>query len=127
MKARPVLVYDGDCGFCTASAGAARRLLAPGCEFVAWQAADLDSLGVSRERARYEALWVTPGGQVHGGAQAVARLLLSAGGGWAVVGAVLALPPMRWCAHGLYRLVANNRSRLPGGAPACAAPRQGRP
>ncbi|MEV6685925.1 DUF393 domain-containing protein [Streptomyces sp. NPDC051130] len=124
MRTRPVLVYDGDCGFCTTSARAAQRLLRPACEFTAWQFADLDSLGVPRERAEYEALWVTPGGEVYGGAQAVAKLLLRAGGAWAVLGALLTLAPVRWIAHAVYRLVANNRGRLPGGTPACAAPPQ---
>lgn len=122
MRTRPVLVYDGDCGFCTASAGAAQRLLRPACDFTAWQSTDLDSLGVAQARAGYEALWVTPDGAVHGGAQAVAKLLLRAGGGWAVVGAVLTLPPVRWIAHAVYQVIANNRRRLPGGTGACAAP-----
>ena len=67
-------------------------------------------------------LWVTPAGAVHGGAQAVAKLLLSAPGGWPLVGALLTLPPVRWMAHGLYRLIARNRHRLPGGTAACALP-----
>ncbi|WP_411103901.1 thiol-disulfide oxidoreductase DCC family protein [Streptomyces sp. cmx-4-9] len=121
MRTHPVLVYDGDCGFCTASARTVRRLLDPRCEFTAWQAADLDSLGVSQERAEYEALWVTPRGEVYGGAQAVARLLLRAGGAWAVPGALLTLPPLRWIAHAVYRVVAANRRRLPGWTPTCAA------
>lgn len=100
----------------------ARRLVRPRCETVAWQHADLVSLGVTEERARHEALWVTPTGRVYGGAQAVAKALLSAGGVWSVVGAVLTLPPVRWVAHGLYRLVADNRGRLPGGTAACAVP-----
>ncbi|OKK16033.1 thiol-disulfide oxidoreductase [Streptomyces sp. CB00455] len=124
MRMRPVLVYDGDCGFCTASARAARRRLDPSCEFTPWQRADLHSLGVSQARAEYEALWVTPGGQVYGGAQAVAKLLLRTGGAWAVVGAVLTLAPVRWIAHGVYRIIAVNRQRLPGGTPACATPPQ---
>ncbi|MFF7177984.1 DCC1-like thiol-disulfide oxidoreductase family protein [Streptomyces sp. NPDC008121] len=122
MRTRPVLVYDGDCGFCTASAAAARRLLHPSCEFTAWQSADLALLGVPQERAEYEALWVTPVGAVYGGAQAVAKLLLRAGGGWAVLGAVLSLAPVRWIAHVVYRVIADNRGRLPGGKRACAAP-----
>ncbi|WP_053644382.1 MULTISPECIES: thiol-disulfide oxidoreductase DCC family protein [unclassified Streptomyces] len=122
MRTRPVLVYDGDCGFCTASVAVARRLLRPACEFTPWQSADLASLGVPRERAEYEALWVTPDGAVHGGAQAVARLLLRTGGGWAVLGAVLARAPVRWIAHAAYRVVANNRQRLPGGTRTCAVP-----
>lgn len=117
-----MLVFDGDCGFCTTSVGVARRLVRPRCDVVAWQHADLASLGVTAERARHEALWVTPTGRVYGGAQAVAKMLLSAGGVWSVPGAVLTLPPMRWVAHGVYRLVADNRGRLPGGTPACAVP-----
>ncbi|MFF7731403.1 DCC1-like thiol-disulfide oxidoreductase family protein [Streptomyces sp. NPDC007984] len=122
MRMRPVLIFDGDCGFCTTSVDLVQRLVRPRCEAVAWQHADLGSLGVAEERARHEALWVTPTGRVYGGAQAVAKVLLSAGGVWSVVGAVLTLPPVRWVAHGAYRLVADNRGRLPGGTPACAVP-----
>lgn len=122
MRRQPVLIFDGDCGFCTTSVGVVQRLLRPRCEVVAWQQADLDLLGVTAEQARYEALWVTPTGWVYGGAQAVAKLLLSAGGVWSVAGAVLTLPPVRWAAHGVYRLVAGNRMRLPGGTAACAVP-----
>ncbi|MGC0208048.1 thiol-disulfide oxidoreductase DCC family protein [Streptomyces levis] len=121
MRTRPVLIFDGDCGFCTMSVGVVQRLVRPRCEVVAWQQADLTSLGVTEERARYEALWVTPTGRVYGGAQAVAKILLSGGGVWAVAGALLTLPPVRWAAHGVYRLVADNRARLPGGAGACAS------
>ncbi|MEU7486858.1 DUF393 domain-containing protein [Streptomyces sp. NPDC042319] len=122
MRTLPVLVYDGDCGFCTSAVGLAERYVRPRCEVTPWQRAPLASFGVAQQRAEYEALWVTPTNAVHGGAQAVAKLLLSAGSGWAVLGAVLTLPPMRWIAHGVYRLISNNRQRLPGGTPACALP-----
>ncbi|MFI9243918.1 thiol-disulfide oxidoreductase DCC family protein [Streptomyces sp. NPDC053086] len=122
MRTRPVLVYDGDCGFCTASVALAQRWIRPRCDSTARQTADLEALGVSRQRAAYEALWVTPDGTVYGGAQAVAKLLASARGGWAVAGAVLQLAPMRWAAHGLYRVIARNRHRLPGSTSACALP-----
>ncbi|MFC4957011.1 DUF393 domain-containing protein [Streptomyces mauvecolor] len=124
MRTRSVLVYDGDCAFCTSSVSFAERRLAPRCETMPWQFADLDSLGVTQQRAEYELLWVLPSGTVRGGAQAVAKLLMSAGGGWRVLGALLTLPPLRWAAHGVYRLVADNRERMPGGTPACALPRR---
>ncbi|MDT0269979.1 DUF393 domain-containing protein [Streptomyces sp. DSM 44915] len=127
MNARPVLVYDGDCGFCTTSVRFAERWIRPDCTTVAWQFADLAALGVTAERARHEVLWVTPSGRVHGGARAVAKLLSRAGRWWAPLGAVLALPPVSWLAHGCYRLVARHRHRLPGGTPACALPPGGRP
>ncbi len=124
VRTRPVLVYDGDCAFCTSCASFVERRVRPRCTITPWQFADLDALGVTEQRARYELLWVTPGGVVHGGADAVARLLLSAGRGWAPLGAALTLPPLRWIAHGVYRLVADNRQRLPGGTAACAVRRE---
>ncbi|WP_087926695.1 thiol-disulfide oxidoreductase DCC family protein [Streptomyces albireticuli] len=127
MRIRPVLVYDGDCGFCTTSVNIAEKHVRPRCTVTAWQFAELDALGVTQERAEHELLWITPAGTVYGGAQAVAKLLLSAGGPWAVLGAVLRLPPVRWAAHGVYRLVADNRQKMPGGTAACALPAARRP
>ena len=124
-RARPVLVYDGDCGFCTKSARLAARLPSR-CEIVAWQHADLAALGVTAERAEYELLWVTPDGRVYGGADAVAMLLRDSGV-LAVLGAVLGWPGVRSVAHRLYRWIADNRYRLPGGTPACALPADQRP
>jgi predicted DCC family thiol-disulfide oxidoreductase YuxK len=120
MRLRPVLVFDGDCAFCSSSVAFARRRLRPRCDVVPWQRADLSSLGVGQRRAEYELLWVAPAGRVYGGAQAVAMLLHSSGRGWAALGGVLRLPPFCWVAHWAYRLVANNRHRMPGGTPACA-------
>ncbi|MFF9868046.1 thiol-disulfide oxidoreductase DCC family protein [Streptomyces sp. NPDC013953] len=122
MRTRPVLVFDGDCGFCTACVTFVERRLRPDCEVVARQFADLPALGVTPERAAHEALWVTPVGRVYGGAQAVAKILLYTGRGWAPLGALLMLPPVRWAARVVYRLVANNRHRMPGGTAACAVP-----
>ncbi|MFD3549882.1 thiol-disulfide oxidoreductase DCC family protein [Streptomyces sp. NPDC058655] len=122
MRNQPVLIFDGNCGFCSTSVRFAERRIQPRCETIPWQFADLEALGVTSTRAEHEVLWVTPRGVVYGGAQAVAKALLSAGGGWAPAGALLMLPPIRWAAHGVYRLVANNRHRMPGGTAACALP-----
>ncbi|WP_127357774.1 thiol-disulfide oxidoreductase DCC family protein [Actinacidiphila soli] len=123
----PILVYDGDCAFCTTSVRFAERRIRPDCKAIPWQFADLGSFGVTQQRAEYEVLWITPTGTVHGGSQAVARLLLNAGRGWALLGALLVLPPLRWLAHGTYRLIANNRERMPGGTAACMLPADRRP
>ncbi|WP_203602366.1 MULTISPECIES: thiol-disulfide oxidoreductase DCC family protein [Streptomyces] len=115
----PTLLFDGDCGFCTTAVRWIERNVSPRCESVAWQRADLRGIGVTRQRAQREALWVTPAGTVYGGADAVSKLLLSAGGGWSLLGALLMVEPVRRVAHGVYRLVADNRSRLPGTTDAC--------
>jgi hypothetical protein len=41
---------------------------------------------------------------------------------WRPFGALLLVPPFSWIGAGLYRLIAANRHRLPGGTPACAVP-----
>ncbi|WP_030908395.1 thiol-disulfide oxidoreductase DCC family protein [Streptosporangium amethystogenes] len=121
MTGRPVLIFDGDCGFCTTSVRFAERRIGVRALVVPWQFTDLPALGVTRERAEREVLWVQDGG-VYGGAQAVARLLIAAGLPWSPLGFALRVPPLRWAAQGLYRLIAGNRHRLPGGTPACALP-----
>jgi len=127
----PVLLYDGDCGFCTTSVRTGERVLGTrGWSAVPYQFADLDALAaftggqVSEERAEHEVLWITPLGRVHGGAQAIARVLMRRGGAWAWAGAVLTLPGARGVAALVYRAVSANRHRLPGGTPACALPRR---
>ncbi|WP_030021913.1 thiol-disulfide oxidoreductase DCC family protein [Streptomyces monomycini] len=127
MNNRPVLVYDGDCGFCTTCVRFAERRIRPRCTVSAWQFTDLEALGVTQERAEHEVLWITPAGSVYGGAQAVAKLLMSARGRWSVPGALLTLPPFRQAAHTVYRLVADHRHRMPGGTAACSLPAHLRP
>ena len=77
------LIFDGDCGFCTTSAGWARRI-APDVETVAWQLTDLDALGVSETAARDAVQYVDDAGRVSGGAEAIARLLVAGGWAWAL-------------------------------------------
>lgn len=119
MAPRPLLVYEGDCGFCNRCARFIARRLPTTAELRPWQRTNLAAYGVSEHRARYEIVWVDVEGRTSGGAQAVAKLLLDCGGPWAALGLLLRVPPFRWLGHGVYRLLANNRSRLPGGGPAC--------
>lgn len=123
----PVFLYDGDCGFCTRSVEVVEDWIPTRARIEAWQFADLDALGVAREQAEYEVVWIGADGTVDGGARGFARLLVDAGGAWSVLGRLILLPPFRWVAHGCYRLIANNRYRLPGGTPACALPADQRP
>ncbi|HEV2376339.1 MAG TPA: DUF393 domain-containing protein [Streptosporangiaceae bacterium] len=123
---RPLLVYDGDCGFCASCVRFIERRIPTAAGIVPWQSVDLADLGTTRKRAEHELLWVSRAGRIDGGAQAVARLLLDARGGWAVAGALLWAPPLRWLAHLGYRLVANNRHRMPGGSATCSLPSSAR-
>ena len=112
------LIFDGDCGFCTTSAGWVRRI-APNVDTVAWQLTDLEALGVSEAAARDAVQYVDDDGHVSAGAEAIARLLVSRGSVWAVLGRLMLLPVVRVAAAWVYKKVADNRYRLPGGTPAC--------
>ena len=130
IRASPWLVFDGDCAFCTTSAAwVAERLhrrTGPDALLAPWQLTDLTALGTSAERARTEVLWVGPDGQIEGGAAAFAAWLRFRGGPYAWLGRAMGLPVVRSVAAGVYRLVARNRDRMPGGTPACALPPAGR-
>jgi predicted DCC family thiol-disulfide oxidoreductase YuxK len=124
-RKRPVLVFDGDCGFCTTCARFLERI-GPEAEIVAWQLADLDELGVSEEQAADAVQWVEPDGDVRSGHEAIAAVLIAAGSVWSLLGHLLLAPGLSWLAARLYRLVASNRYRMPGGTPACARPAAGK-
>lgn len=126
MRTRPVLVYDGDCGFCTRCVRVVERIHA-NADIVAWQFADLDDLGLTQAEASDAVQWVEPDGTVRGGHEAVAAILMNSGRLWRPFGRVMLLPGVSWLAARVYRLVAHNRHRLPGGTPACAMPAEQRP
>ena len=126
VRDRPWLVFDGDCAFCTSSATwvaeRLRRSTGTDAHLVPWQFTDLAALGTTPERAQTEVLWVETDGRVVGGAAAFAAWLRFRGGPYGVVGRVMALPGVRSVAAGVYRVVARNRDKMPGGTPACALP-----
>ncbi|NYI69929.1 putative DCC family thiol-disulfide oxidoreductase YuxK [Naumannella cuiyingiana] len=118
---RPVLLIDGDCGFCRATSGAlASRLNDGGPRDVEIRAAQDAELGVPVERTEREVVLVLPDGSAFGGAQAMAQWLIWHRGPLALAGRFLALPVVRSLAGLAYRAVAANRHRLPGGTAACA-------
>lgn len=129
----PLVVFDGDCAFCTSSINWLVRNFPGSFDTVPYQRTDLDGLGLTEAQCRERLQWLTdptrPGvaGNRRAGAQAVTAILRVGGrarGGAlgavaGVVGAVGSYPPGSWVAAGAYAVVAANRFRLPGGTPAC--------
>ena len=64
-------------------------------------------------------------GTIYGGAAAFAEWLKFRGGAYGIVGRVMDLPVIRALAAAVYRVIAKNRHRMPGGSPACALPPPG--
>ncbi len=119
IERRPVLLYDGDCGFCTSCVHVLERIR-PDAEIVPWQFADLAELGLTEEQAADAVQWVQIDGTIRSGHEAIAAVLNTAGWIWKISGRVVLLPGISWIAAKAYRLVADNRYRLPGSTPACA-------
>jgi predicted DCC family thiol-disulfide oxidoreductase YuxK len=114
---KPVVVYDGDCGICEASA---RWIIAhiPAVDVVSHHQYGLTHIG---------SVWyVSDVGRLEG-AIAVSAILKSADSGvYRVIGVVIGLPGVRSIAQIVYSLVARNRrhiSRLLG-MNACGLPQQ---
>ncbi|HEX6419031.1 MAG TPA: DUF393 domain-containing protein [Acidimicrobiales bacterium] len=119
---RAVFLYDGDCAFCTACAQFVERRIPTRAAMTPWQFADLAALGVAQAEVEDAVVWVAPGEPRVTGPDAFARLFQDAGSWWRPLGWALGRPPVRWLAWPVYRLVARNRHRLPGGTAACSLP-----
>jgi predicted DCC family thiol-disulfide oxidoreductase YuxK len=116
---RPVLIYDGDCAFCTSCARLVENRIRPRAAVEPWQFADLGRLGVTAEQATEAVQWVEADGRVSSGHRAIAAMLRTAGPFYRLLGGFLLLPGVSQLSAVAYRLVAANRHRLPGGTPAC--------
>ncbi len=117
-----VLVFDGDCGFCTSAARWAERRFRRGERAEPWQLLGeerLASFGLSAQDVEQAAWWVDGAGTRERGHRAAGRALQAAGGWRRVVGVFVLTPPTSWISAGAYRVVVRWRYRLPGGTPAC--------
>lgn len=118
---RPVLIFDGDCAFCTSSAGAAQRWLRLD-HVEPWQFLDLDAIGVTEQDCTTAVQWVAVDGSVLAAERAVLAALRHRGGVWGIAGRIIGLPGLRQLAGVAYRIVARYRYKMPGGTPACKLP-----
>jgi len=115
-----MLIYDGDCGFCTSCARWIERRLPDDVVVVPWQTLDdLASVGLDLDDVTTAAWWIEPGRAPLGGHLAIAASLTAAGGAWGVAGRAISAPPLRWIGGPAYRVIARYRYRLPGATPAC--------
>ncbi|MDG4766148.1 DCC1-like thiol-disulfide oxidoreductase family protein [Solwaraspora sp. WMMD406] len=122
-------VYDGDCAFCTMCVRFIERRIPTTATVVPWQWADLPTLGLTREQGGTAVQWVPTGtvGSAGAGPVAVAALLRTSNLPWRAAGTVLGLRPVTALAWPVYRWIARNRHRLPGGTAACAVPQDPTP
>lgn len=118
------LVYDGDCGICTASVRwlarrGCRAEMVPSGRWVADHPADA-------ARCATSVVLVDGDGRSCEAEEAVAGALATCRGPLPWVGRLLVAPGVRLASHAAYRLVAAHRARISGwlGMTACALPEQ---
>lgn len=118
----PLLVYDGDCGFCMASVRWGQRRIRRMPAVAPYQALDLEALGLTTEACATAVQYVAADGRVFAAHDAVAAMLRAAGAGWRVLGVLMCVPGVHWVAGVAYRWIARNRHRLrsKGAAASCS-------
>lgn len=118
---RPILVFDGDCAFCTTSARFAVRWVVRGgsTSVTPWQRLDLDELGLTEDQCVAAVQWVGEDGQVASGHAAIAATLRAGHLVWRPAGVLLVTPGVSWLAAKVYGWIAAHRYQMPGGTPAC--------
>ncbi|MBW8078769.1 MAG: DUF393 domain-containing protein [Gallionella sp.] len=120
--AKEMLIFDGDCGFCTVSARWAERYFKAGEVAAAWQSlgtVTLGGIGLSLDDVRLAAWWIDSKGRRERGHRAVGRAL-KAGGGWrSALGTMCLVAPTSWLAAVIYQAVVRWRYLLPGSTESC--------
>ena len=115
-----LLIFDGDCGFCTASVHVIERFIRPRCDIAPWQHTDIAAYGLTEADCTEAVQFVDADERVTSGSRAVMAMLRCAPPPWPLVGAIGDLPGIALVADKAYRWIAQNRYRLPGSTPACA-------
>lgn len=114
-----VLIFDGDCGFCTTTANYIKKHSSTPIEIHPWQWVELRDYGLTREQAAAKVQMVV-NGKVYSGHKGFAKMLRLQKQWWfKLLGALAVTPPFSWGARLGYYFVAKYRHKLPGGTPAC--------
>lgn len=120
VLAPPMLVFDGDCGFCTRSAQWLVEHTGPRAAVVPWQSIPLERWGLTEAECRAAVQFVTKSGEVLNGAPAIAGLLRTSRTPWPAVARMMAWPGISVLAAKVYAQVAAHRDRLPGATDQCS-------
>ena len=119
-----LLIFDGDCSFCTSSANWAVKHSKTPIQATPWQFTNLDDYGLNAALAS-EKVWMVVDGKKYGGSDAAAIWLIIKKNPLAkLAGHLMMFVAFRWIFALGYKVIAKNRHRMPGGTPACAMPSQ---
>jgi predicted DCC family thiol-disulfide oxidoreductase YuxK len=115
----PILIFDGDCAFCSSSIRLITKVIGNHPEIKPFQWTDLQTLGITQKECLNAVQFYKDNENRYSGAQAFAQFLKLSNQPWKIIGYILDLPIIKWISKVIYGIVAKNRYRLPGGTPAC--------
>lgn len=108
--AKPLLIFDGECGFCRRSAARFLEMTQGRVEARSSQSLDLEALGVDPASVKRAVVFVAPEGAPTEGSEAIFRALMHAPGRRVRFGARMGLlPGVLPISQVGYRWVARNR------------------
>lgn len=118
-----VLIYDGDCQFCQMSLDFGIKNLRVFPPYVAFQRIQPEKFGLTEEQVKSQ-VWLvekvpTPTAPLGGHLAVGAILSLQPSRLLRLLGWFVSTPPTSWFARFVYRFIAANRHRLPGGSRDC--------
>jgi len=114
-----VLIFDGDCKFCSSSARVFVRMTKNRIPTAPYQRSDLRALGLTLQDCEQAVQYVSDQG-IESGHLAISQGLIDSKTIWSLAGYILKWPVITSIAFVVYHWVAKNRHRLPGGTPACS-------
>lgn len=114
-----ILIYDGDCAFCTLWVTRLRDWMPVFPHAQTSQSTAIDTYGLTPVDVEKYAWYITPTHQYAGHLATSALLRAQPRFGLRLLGWLLATWPVSWVAAGVYAFIARFRHKLPGGTPAC--------
>ena len=118
-----ILIFDGDCGFCTTTANFIVKNSSANIDAKPYQWAKLADFGLTEKEAAAKVQLVSDG-KIYAGHHCMAKLLLLQPNILLkLVGALMVLPGLDSISAKVYEWIAANRQKLPGGTPDCKLPK----
>jgi len=113
LLSKPLLIFDGDCGFCKKWVNYASKLTKDSVYYKAYQTVDLKKLQLSAEACKQHVVLIEPNNTRYTAARAVFKTLSYSK--TLLVGLIKLytyLPGFKWLTETVYKWVASNRSKL---------------
>jgi pimeloyl-ACP methyl ester carboxylesterase/predicted DCC family thiol-disulfide oxidoreductase YuxK len=111
-RAKPVLLYDGECGFCRAQVERLRRRTGDAVEYAAYQDAAHRFPHLPREALARAVHYVDENGRASRGAEAVFRVLAARRNSHPLLWMYAHVPGFAPLAEAFYGIIARNRGKL---------------